>query len=83
MAASASHEKLIKIWNIKNGEIVKSIDDNVGGSIVSLVMMKECNALVSAGYDKNLRIHDLKDFNLKKMLPNVHNDCIISLEKLN
>lgn len=38
--ASASHDKSIKIWNVKDGTILKSIDDNVGGSIISLIAMR-------------------------------------------
>lgn len=35
--------------------------------------------MLSAGYDKCIRVYDMKTFELKKVIQDVHNDCIISL----
>ena len=39
--------------------------------------------MISAGYDKAIRIYDTKNFELKKIIKDAHEDCIIQLCKLN
>lgn len=77
--ASGSHDKTVKIWKVQDGKVAKILDDNKEGSIISVIYMKEINCLITAGYDRIIRIYDGKTFFLKKQIENSHNDCIISL----
>ena len=49
LMVSASHDKTLKVWNTLNGNVVNVIDDNVGGSIISVISIRESNIMLSAG----------------------------------
>ena len=59
--ASGSWDRLIKIWNVCNGQCVKSLDEHPY-SILDLELLSHSNKLISCSGDLTLRMWDLKTF---------------------
>jgi WD40 repeat protein len=53
--ASGSSDKTIKLWNIKTGELIRTLAGH-GDGVQSLAFSQNGNILVSCGFDNIIKI---------------------------
>ncbi|KAG0373480.1 hypothetical protein BGX24_011644 [Mortierella sp. AD032] len=61
--ASASEDKLIKLWDVKMGTLEKEIGDHLEATICVVYSPKEQNQIAAAKHDCTVRVYDLTTFN--------------------
>ncbi len=65
LCSSGGWDKSIKFWNPADGSLVKSIDQAHSNCVTSVSYSPNGRILVSAGYDKTMKIWDAETFELK------------------
>ena len=79
LLASASLDKSIKVWNVRDGRLVKSFGEHSGG-VHSMVLISKGRLASGGGFsDKQIKIWSPSEGGLVKTVENVHKDAVLSL----
>ena len=64
--ASGSHDKTIKLWDVKTGELIKSLDN--GSRVYSVAFSPEYDILASGGDEEVVKLWDIRTGNCRQKL---------------